>query len=74
MFGPAQERWLLNGLGRSRARWNVIAQQQLMAELLQRTRSGAPAYWTDGWDGYAAARARILSYIAASRRKTLIGL
>ena len=42
MLGPSQERWLLGGLGRSRARWNVIAQQQLMAELLQRTRAGAP--------------------------------
>jgi alkaline phosphatase D len=67
MLGPSQERWLLGGLGRSRARWNVIAQQQLMAELLQRTRAGAPAYWTDGWDGYAAARGRILSYIAAHK-------
>ena len=39
MLGPDQERWLLIGLARSRARWNVIAQQQLMAEL----RQGAPA-------------------------------
>jgi alkaline phosphatase D len=65
MLGPEQERWLLRGLERSRARWNVIAQQQLMAELRQRTRTGAEAYWTDGWDGYAAARGRILAHLTA---------
>jgi alkaline phosphatase D len=67
MLGPEQERWLLRGLERSRARWNVIAQQQLMAELLQRTRTGAEAYWSDGWDGYAAARGRILAHIETRR-------
>jgi alkaline phosphatase D len=67
MLGPSQERWLLLGLERSRTRWNVIAQQQLMAELRQRNRAGAEAYWTDGWDGYAAARARILAHIATRR-------
>jgi alkaline phosphatase D len=67
MLGPDQERWLLIGLARSRARWNVIAQQQLMAELRQRTPTGAEAYWTDGWDGYAAARGRILSHLATRR-------
>jgi alkaline phosphatase D len=67
MTGPDQERWLLLGLARSRARWNVIAQPQLMAELRQRTPAGAEAYWTDGWDGYAAARARILTHLATHR-------
>ena len=67
MTGADQERWLLIGLARSRARWNVIAQPQLMAELRQRTPVGSEAYWTDGWDGYAAARARILSHLRARR-------
>lgn len=70
MTGPDQERWLLIGLARSRARWNVIAQPQLMAELRQRTPGGAEAYWTDGWDGYAAARARILTHLSARRVPT----
>jgi alkaline phosphatase D len=63
LLGAEQERWLLQGIDRSRARWNVIAQQQLMAEVLQRTRSGAVAHWTDGWDGYVAARERILTHL-----------
>ncbi len=67
MIGPEQERWLLLSLERSPARWNLIAQPLLMAELRQRTAAGAEAYWTDGWDGYAAARARILTHLASRR-------
>jgi alkaline phosphatase D len=66
MFGFEQERWLLDGLERASTRWNVIAQQLLMAELKQR-RDGAPAFWTDGWDGYPAARERLLGFLAARR-------
>ena len=33
MLGERQENWLLNGLDRSDARWNVIAQQVMMGEL-----------------------------------------
>ena len=67
LLGPEQERWLLDGLAQSRARWTVIAQQQLMAELIQRTPAGQPGYWTDGWDGYPAARGRILAHLARHR-------
>jgi alkaline phosphatase D len=67
MLGSEQEGWLLRGLARSRARWNVIAQQQLMAELRQRDAAGREAYWTDGWDGYPAARERILRHLGERR-------
>ena len=66
-LGAAQERWLFDGLGRVRSRWTVLAQQQLMAQLRQRNRAGAEAYWTDGWDGYAAARQRVLAEIRDRR-------
>lgn len=59
--GPDQERWLLDGLDHSAARWNVIAQQVLMAELLHQREP--EIYWTDAWDGYPAARNRILSHL-----------
>jgi alkaline phosphatase D len=62
MLGRAQLEWLLAGLGASRARWNAIAQQQLMAELDQDEGAGT-AYWSDGWDGYAAERARLLEFL-----------
>ena len=66
MFGFEQERWLTDGLDRSTTRWNVIAQQLLMAELRMH-RSGKTAFWTDGWDGYPAARERLLGFLAARR-------
>lgn len=66
MLGEAQEHWLDEGLAQSNAAWNVIVQQTLMAP------AGRPGprgllHWTDGWDGYPAARARLLASIA--RRK-----
>jgi alkaline phosphatase D len=66
LLGSGQRRWLLAGLARSRARWNVIAQQLLMAELDRQPGPGL-AYNSDGWDGYAADRARILGFLAARR-------
>jgi alkaline phosphatase D len=66
MLGPAQESWLRDGLARTRTRWNVLAQQTLMA---QNDRMAGPnqSFWTDGWDGYPAARARLLKAVADSR-------
>jgi len=63
MTGPQQERWLKDGLDRSQARWNVIAQQVLMAELDHKIGPGE-IFWNDSWDGYPLARQRILSHIA----------
>ncbi len=62
LLGAEQERWLAEGLGTSRARWNVIAQQTVMAQL-DRTAGPGQSFWTDGWDGYPAARARLLGAI-----------
>ena len=62
MLGNAQEAWLRNGLAQTRARWNVIAQQTLMAQF-DRKLGPLQSFWTDGWDGYPAARARLLNDI-----------
>ena len=66
LLGTAQERWLEGALTQSSAGWNLIAQQTLMAQLT-RSLDGAPAYWTDGWDGYPKARERLLGHIAQRR-------
>jgi len=63
MLGPAQERWLEGALGDSRARWNLLAQQTRMAQFDQKPGPGRRA-WTDGWDGYPAARRRLLETLA----------
>ncbi len=65
MTGTEQERWLLDGLTSSRATWNVIANQVLMAQLDHDTTAEGERYWNDSWDGYPAARQRILEHIAA---------
>jgi alkaline phosphatase D len=66
-LGDTQERWLFDGLGRAQSRWTVLAQQQLMGQLRQRSRGGEEAYWTDGWDGYAGARQRMLAQLRDRR-------
>ena len=66
-LGAGQERWLLEGLARSGARWNVLAQQQLMAQVRRRTPWGTDVIWTDGWDGYAGERQRILAHLRDAR-------
>jgi alkaline phosphatase D len=63
LLGFEQERWLNEGLASSRARWNMLAQQTLMAQL-DRTPGPGSTFWTDGWDGYPAARRRLLDFIA----------
>jgi len=62
MLGRDQERWVERGLARSDARWNLIGQQLLLAEL-EHTLPGYPDewYWNDAWDGYPRARRRLLN-------------
>jgi alkaline phosphatase D len=69
LLGAAQERWLAEGWDPARP-WNLLAQQTLMARASTRPidRSDHPdadapepgRYRTDGWDGYAACRSRVL--------------
>lgn len=63
MLGLEQEKWLFDGLADSPARWKVIAQDVLMAELRERQGDGSIAYWTDDWNGYPACRSRLLQHI-----------
>jgi alkaline phosphatase D len=57
--GDVQEKWLLDGMAASRARWNLIAQQVMMAQRKVALTSPAPVSM-DAWDGYQASRRRIL--------------
>ena len=64
LTGPDQEAWLLDGLGRSAARWNVIAQQVFMAQLDLVAGPGR-GFDVDAWDGYVASRDRLMAFLAA---------
>ncbi len=72
MLGRAQERWLESALGDSRERWNVIAQTTAMAQFDQKPGPGRRA-WTDAWDGYPAARTRLLSSLRKTSNPVVIG-
>jgi len=74
MLGSAQERWLHEGLSDSPGLWNVLAQQTLIAPFESRADDGGYDVWTDGWDGYAGARARLLDGIAAAGTRNVIAL
>jgi len=74
LLGAEQERWLLDGLARSPARWNVLAQQTLIAPFESRATDGGYDVWTDGWDGYAGARRRLLAHIAERNVQNVVAL
>jgi alkaline phosphatase D len=67
MIGFAQEAWLNAGLARSKAQWNLIAQDVLMAQLRQKNQARNFGFWTDDWDGYPAGRRRLLGRIAQTK-------
>jgi alkaline phosphatase D len=63
MLGESQEGWLHNALATSPARWNVIAQDVLMARMQGTRPDGSRGLWTEAWDGYPAARRRLLTHL-----------
>ena len=63
VLGDAQERWLAAGLGASDARWQVLANQVMVAPFDERP--GEEVFLPlDTWSGYPAARDRLLRTIA----------
>jgi phosphodiesterase/alkaline phosphatase D-like protein len=73
MLGAAQEQWMVNGLGASQAKWQVLAQQVMMAPY-----DAAPGddvrVSMDQWSGYPVARDRLLNEVArrAANRTVVI--
>jgi alkaline phosphatase D len=67
MLGRDQETWLNRQLSGSKARgarWRLLGQQTMMAQLLGP--DGQP-FSTDQWDGYPVARTQVLNYLAAEQ-------
>ena len=62
--GMAQEKWLSDGLGASRARWQVLAQQVMMAPFDDAVGPQTTRLHMDSWAGYPASRDRMLGAIA----------
>lgn len=68
LLGATQERWLAEGWDVQRP-WNLLVQQTLMARCSWEDPAGPSRgrYWTEGWDGYAASRQRLLGTLAERR-------
>lgn len=69
VLGMAQEAWLRDGLTRSDAQWQVLAQQIFLAP--RRFPRGTISM--DSWDGYPAARERLIGMIGPRRAAVLTG-
>ncbi|MEY8879290.1 MAG: alkaline phosphatase, partial [Leptothrix sp. (in: b-proteobacteria)] len=63
MWGAAQEQWLQQGLSSSPRRWKLIAQATQMSAC-GLAQAGQQLINSDGWDGYPAARTRLLQHLA----------
>lgn len=59
LLGWEQEKWLHKSITKSNAIWDVIAQQTLVAQHILPDGK----VWTDAWDGYPAARRRLMESI-----------
>lgn len=66
MLGRAQETWVTEGFRAASARWNLIGQQVLLAELEHRPLQEG-RYWNDAWDGYPRARGRLFDALEGTR-------
>ena len=66
MTGPAQETWVKSELDNSKALWNLIGQQTMLAEYDFQAGPGE-LFNMDQWDGYVAARNRLLGFLLQRR-------
>jgi alkaline phosphatase D len=66
LLGAEQERWLFAGVSGSKARWNVMPQQVMIAPV-DRAEGPEQRFAMDQWSGYDAARTRLLQFLARRR-------
>ncbi len=76
LLGPDQEAWLFDRLSQSGARWNVLGQQVMMAQLKIQgglEADGGGAYINfDQWDGYQKSRSRLYDVVEESQSKLVV--
>jgi alkaline phosphatase D len=73
LTGAAQEAWLKDNLQRSRARWNVVPQQVMMAPVDYLPGPGERLSM-DQWSGYQAQRNRLLRFVRDAKVKNFVVL
>jgi alkaline phosphatase D len=73
LLGAPQQGWLEGALKASPSRWNLLAQQTLLSPHDGEAAPGRQV-WTDGWDGYPAARRALLSTLRKSKARNPVVL
>jgi alkaline phosphatase D len=71
MLGTEQEAWLLDGLRRSRARWDVLVQQVPFTQLDEQAGAGH-LFGKDNWNYFPAQRQRITDELARPGRNPIV--
>lgn len=66
LLGEEQEAWLLDGLAKSPATWNILTQQVMMARV-DRAAGERVTYSMDQWPGYEMNRRRLLRFFDERR-------
>ncbi len=70
ILGVEQERWLSKNLGDAKENiWNVFGQPTLFG---QRYFPGGVKIWNDGWDGFPAARNRLIQQLVENKLENLV--
>lgn len=65
LMGTDQERWFARQLRTSNARWNLVGQQVMVGSVNFLPGGAEGIYNLDQWDGYPAARGRLLRQLAS---------
>jgi len=65
-LGETQEKWLFGELEQADAKWNILANPVMLADMNIGTPE-APQYYRDMWIGYPAARERLLAKIVDAK-------
>ncbi|MDI1460310.1 alkaline phosphatase D family protein [Catellatospora sp. KI3] len=71
LLGFEQERWLLDGLAGSTARWDVLGQQVFFSQR-DKNPDASKSTSMDAWDGYAACRGRVVDGWARVRNPVVL--
>jgi alkaline phosphatase D len=72
LLGLDQERWIASEMWSSTSTWRVLTQPtQVSATALPGTANTGDQVWTDAWDGYPAARERLLQAASANSKSVV---
>lgn len=66
MLGAAQENWLTQGMSTSKAKWNIMCNQTMIAKV-DRDNGPGETFPMDQWAAYDVARRRLMKYFAEAK-------